>query len=260
MAVTKKVMEQVLSQSVERLYLRDTFLFNTTAIVTKLGSDDHGIWVRLNKTIFHPKGGGQLDDRGSIADIPVIEVANIKEENEINHYISGFARLEDCGLQPGQEVSLTIDQGRRLQNAALHTSGHVLAFLAERRFPNLKAYQGHHYPGESHVKSTKKEEKEEFVLPEQGAIKESLEQDFATAVQSDLPVSVSDTEQLGRKVTIGGFAESQVGCGGTHLSCMKQIGMFSIRNFKKVKTVFQIGYDAAPAATEGSGSTFKFKY
>jgi Ser-tRNA(Ala) deacylase AlaX len=234
---------------VERLYFKDTFLFGTRAIITKIGKDDHGVFVRLDRTVFHPKGGGQLDDRGTIAGIPVVDVVNIKEGNEINHYISGFATPEESGLHSGQEVDLKIEEGRRLQNAALHTSGHVLAFLAERRFPNLKAYQGHHYPGESHVKFTRRDEKGEFVLPEQGPVKEALEQDFAASVRSDLPISVSDTEQFGRKVTIGGFEESQVGCGGTHLTTMSQIGMFSVRNAKKVKTYFQIGYDAAPSET-----------
>ena len=53
--------------------------------------DDDGHWVRLTRTVFHPQGGGQRCDVGTINGAPVPRVA--ADGESIKHYLSPGAEL-----------------------------------------------------------------------------------------------------------------------------------------------------------------------
>lgn len=50
----------------EKLYLKDTYLFNTEAKVYGVSKEESGVAVVLDRSIFHPQGGGQPSDVVSI--------------------------------------------------------------------------------------------------------------------------------------------------------------------------------------------------
>lgn len=68
-------MQQENKAQVRALYMENQSLFRHRAIVTKVGAGTLNKkaykWVELNETIFHPKGGGQLSDEGTINGIKV---------------------------------------------------------------------------------------------------------------------------------------------------------------------------------------------
>lgn len=227
--------------TVHRLYMEDAFLFTHQATITEIGQDDHGCWIKLDKTIFHPKGGGQLDDKGSINGIPVIAVINV-DGGEIHHYLASDKSSEP-GLVMGQNVLLEVDKQKRIENTALHSAGHILAFLAERTFPSIQATNAHHYPGQASVTFIQKKTIE--MLPQRSEMQKTLQKLFEEAIESKAPITISNTQE-GRKVIIAD--SSGVGCGGTHLCNAGQLRNFEIRSIKnRGRDSFSIGYNVSPS-------------
>ena len=219
-------------------YLQDTFLQSLTTKVKSVEEDSFGVKVQLKDTIFHPKGGGQQSDKGTINGISVISVIKNPEDGSINHYIDPSKQSE---LATGQEASLIIDAQTRLQNAALHSAGHVLAAVVEKIYPQLKAFQAHHYPKEAKVQF-----KVTSTTPplDTNEMKKQLEKAMKDYIATNLVISTLFDEKMGRRVQIGD--SEPVGCGGTHLINANQLDSFSIRNIRIRKGICAIGYDAAP--------------
>lgn len=172
-----------------------------TATITEV-RDGERPYIKLNQTWFHPQGGGQKADRGTISNRAVLGVAHV--DGDVYHY------LEDVtGLNVGKEVIVEVDKGWRFANATLHTSGHLIAALVETRFPTLRAVGGHHWPGEARV---------EFAghcLLRAEDVFNILSDDIAKAVDADLQVRVIFDDSANRTVQIGEYPA--VPCGGTHV-------------------------------------------
>jgi Ser-tRNA(Ala) deacylase AlaX len=174
-----------------------------TATVANVG-DDGRPFVRLSETLFHPQGGGQKADRGTVGGRTITHVAHA-DGGEVNHYLDSTD-----GLSVGDSVELAVDVEWRRLNARWHTAGHLIAAVVEELFPNLQGVAGHHWPGEGRV---------EFA-PGDGASAEEvaakLPDALAEAVRADLPVRVIGDPFASREVVVGD--SRPVGCGGTHLA------------------------------------------
>ncbi len=80
-------------------------------------SRDHLFFVRLDRTIFCPAGGGQPADGGTINGLPLLELTS--ENDDIIHVL---------GADPGQgQASLQLDFSRRYDHMQQHTAQHLLS-------------------------------------------------------------------------------------------------------------------------------------
>jgi Ser-tRNA(Ala) deacylase AlaX len=189
-----------------KAYLNDTSL-QTTALVTSVALDAASgrAIVRLDRTLFHPQGGGQKSDRGTLGGVAVTHVTHAVE-GQVDHFLATSEHV----LRVGTEVSLEVDAAWRAVNASSHTAGHLLAALVERRYPGVRAEAGHHWPGEARV---------EFVGPVDKLLedlRQHLEHDAHDAIANDLVVTVEGDPFHSRTVRIGTFPA--VPCGGTHVT------------------------------------------
>jgi misacylated tRNA(Ala) deacylase len=98
----------------ELLYLRDAYLREFTATVTKVDGDR----VALDRTAFYPTGGGQPHDVGTLGDATVTNVR--KEGDDVWHTLEG--PVPDVGA----EISAGLDWDRRHHLMRTHTAMHVL--------------------------------------------------------------------------------------------------------------------------------------
>jgi misacylated tRNA(Ala) deacylase len=98
----------------ELLYLRDAYLREFTATVTKVDGDR----VALDRTAFYPTGGGQPHDVGTLGDATVTNVR--KEGDDVWHTLEG--PVPDVGA----EISARVDWDRRHRLMRTHTAMHVL--------------------------------------------------------------------------------------------------------------------------------------
>ncbi|XP_057681653.1 alanyl-tRNA editing protein Aarsd1 [Corythoichthys intestinalis] len=84
-----------------------------------------GFTVKLKDTILFPEGGGQPDDHGLIADIPVLRVT--RQGQDAAHFVGS-------PLEVGQEVQVKVDWQRRFDHMQQHSGQHLISALAESMF------------------------------------------------------------------------------------------------------------------------------
>ena len=215
-----------------KLYLSDTYLFESSAKLVSSGQDEKGSYVIFDKTIFYPQGGGQPCDIGMINDLKVTSVKEV--EDEIRHYITG----DSCAIPAGSDVSLAIDKGRRILNARYHTTSHFLANIVQRLYPDLIATKGHAFPGEAYVEFQGSGQVVADVLRAemQGEIDTAYDLSIFDSTLEEfeqkfykLPYEIPGGKAF-RVMRIGDFPP--IPCGGTHLKNTNEIGKFIIRKIK----------------------------
>src|SRR6202046_5335818 len=217
----------------ERLYLRSAALTGEARVVeVRLGEVST---LRLDQTLFHPRGGGQPADRGALilADgsgiaVPVIDVRN-GDDGAVDHVIAS-----DAPLLVGDRVLMRVDADSRLLHARLHSAGHLLALAGERIEPGLRGVAGHHWPGEARVDfdgiPTNPEEFE-------WALRSMLEK----MRSANLPISSSLDGDGRRSIAID--VAAAVPSGGTHVAKTAAIGRIDIRKIKIKSGRVRVSYD-----------------
>jgi Ser-tRNA(Ala) deacylase AlaX len=213
----------------ERLYLDDASL-RGTAIVTATGNGD-ALWVTLDRTWFHPQGGGQKSDVGTIEAASVAKVV-FDEVGDIRHLVDSVA-----GLEVGAEVEVAVDGTVRDLHARLHSGGHLLAAIVEKADPDLRAVGAHHWPGEARVDFEGGDETTAL------AVESWLQLALDRGVADDLDVHRGVDADGRRTIAVGNH--SPVGCGGTHVASTLGIGSVKLVSVKRKKGRLRIRYDVA---------------
>jgi misacylated tRNA(Ala) deacylase len=110
----------------EQMYLRDSYERVFSARVFDI--QDHS--VVLDRTLFYPRGGGQMADKGRLEAhgriYPVVSVE--KRGDAVYHAVVGPLPLV------GEEVSGSIDWDHRYRQMRTHTALHVLCGVIYHRF------------------------------------------------------------------------------------------------------------------------------
>lgn len=191
--------------------------------------------IMLDKTIFHPQGGGQPSDKGTINGIKVLTVREDKMQFNcpVYHFIEPIELSQSVNdiFKIGAEVNLQIDEHYRKKCAISHTAGHLLADVLEFKpyFSSYKAkpIQGHHFPGSEYIKVII----EVDIADKINFIKE-LNAHMIEAINNNTQIQVNYCDAI-RYIKIG---ESSRMCGGTHLSSTKNISSCTITKVKTSKS------------------------
>jgi alanyl-tRNA synthetase len=234
----------------KKIYWHDAYLTQHKAKVIEVGKDSKGPFVRLNETIFHPQGGGQPADEGTINGIKVIKLEESREKitdekagydvGVITHYLE-----KEPEFKEGEEVSLSIDKEKRLLHSALHTAGHVTAGVMRTKYSHKDQTGANHFPGGQSKVEFKTDGKRfsEAELAEEvnKIIKEGRK---VTAEFTDIPETYQRPgwDKKGRCVTIFGLWQEP--CSGTHLKSTDQIKEYAVRSKKEKQGKLTVGYDA----------------
>ncbi len=219
--------------SYEPSFWNDPEKLEFKAFVDKVDGDK----VVLSETYFHPEGGGQPADKGTIDDLVVLDVQ--KEDDSIVHYVEGH-QFSDC-----DEVSGKIDPEFRRYCMRAHTGSHIVYGAARRVFGKVD-YSGFEigeescridFETETHVDRDKllrleKDANEAILeaLPVETYLvgKDGLEDIDDLAFAKELP----DEEEV-RVVDIEGFDRAT--CSGTHLSNTIEVGRINVLGKKKLQ-------------------------
>ncbi len=105
----------------EKLYDKDSYLKEFTALVLECEKSAEAWVVVLDKTAFFPEAGGQKSDRGSLHDAKVLDV---QIENEI------IKHFTDKPLEVGKVVKGEIDFERRFDFMQQHSAEHIVSGVA----------------------------------------------------------------------------------------------------------------------------------
>ncbi|QKN83353.1 alanyl-tRNA editing protein [Scandinavium goeteborgense] len=204
----------------ERLYYT-TDATEGRAQILRCEPDAEGRYaVELDRTLFHPQGGGQPADCGWIAGVAVESV--VTRDDHVVHILSQ-------PLLPG-EVSIEVDATARSLHSRLHSAGHMIGQAGEQL--GWQPVKAHHWPGEGRITFVAKEN---AALPEASALQAKID----GWISEDLPRRLSMEEGL-RKV---GFGEQPAyPCGGTHVASLSALGEVVITQLKLKKGQMVVSY------------------
>lgn len=204
----------------ERLYYTSDATECLARVVNCLSEADGRYAIELDRTLFHPQGGGQPADRGWIADLAVQGV--VSRGDSVEHIVSQPL--------PSGEVTIRIDAESRRLHARLHSAGHMLAQAGEQS--GWQPMKGHHWPGESRII---------FAAEANGGLPEAsvLLEKVAAWQAENLPRQVAFADGL-RQV---GFGDMQsYPCGGTHVASLSELGKIVISQVKMKKGQIIVSY------------------
>ena len=120
----------------DALYLNDASLHETTAKVIGLEQSDDGWAAILDATVFHPQGGGQPADVGTMGDAQVVHVF---AEGRAGNGGVGYHALEaEPPFAVGDEVRCRVDAERRDRSARTHSAGHLIDVVRRRLPPRAR--------------------------------------------------------------------------------------------------------------------------
>jgi misacylated tRNA(Ala) deacylase len=115
----------------ELYFYQDSYLTELSAEITEIG--EH--WIKLDRTLFYPLGGGQPGDTGKLVlasgTLEIINATKQAGSSDVLHHIDPDSNQ----FQPvvGDQVTMQIDWQRRYQHMRMHTAMHLLGSLI--KFP-----------------------------------------------------------------------------------------------------------------------------
>ncbi|KAK8056929.1 hypothetical protein PG993_002156 [Apiospora rasikravindrae] len=224
--------------------------------------------VVTEQTIFHPQGGGQPSDVGSMesssgAKFSVSAVRmSAASEGEVLHF-GQFQTLENgkgtAFFQPGETATQTIDAEKRLLYSRYHTAGHVLGAavrkLLEAEVAGFDELKASHFPATAAC---------EFAGLIDGKWKDAIQQRVDESIAKDMPVEIGwwdeddfrarglerlipDRKAMGmtedEKFRVVDIVGAEVyPCGGTHVDSTKLCGQTNVRKISRSKGNSRVSY------------------
>ena len=239
--------------STDLLYLDDTYIFEGTANLKSVGSDERGEYAILDQTIFYPQGGGQPSDTGTISfDGENVGVNFVGfAEGEVRHY----GNFSAVGSKEGAAVGLKVDGDKRLRHAKSHTAGHLVCAVGEALAEQLVGIKGYHFLDGSYVefRGGKPAEVEAFKEQANSRLKELI--DGGAGVTAKLVTLEELREQC--KSVPDGLPEGkplrvvQIGdlpplpCGGTHVKDVSELQEVQVTKMKSKKGNTKVSYSCS---------------
>jgi alanyl-tRNA synthetase len=225
----------------EQLYLRNMDLKGATASITRLIPDKgQHFYIVLDKTVFHPKGGGQPSDRGRLNGVCFqVNVKKVIDSHGVLvHWVKGITGIPALG-----SVQCELDWENRhiimRKHSAAHLIDHCLSKITTSHVQTTDSWLGEDsYVGYVGMlppaESLRNVEHLANQMISDGA---SIKIDFLSAEEARLLRNAPNYERLPdlpqlRIVTISGC--EPIPCGGTHVSDARQIGKVSLQKAHQI--------------------------
>lgn len=205
----------------EKIYFSSDALEAESSVIECLAQEDGRYRLQLSATLFHPKGGGQPSDRGTIGHANLLYA--VQEGDDIVHYT-------DAPVNIGP-VLLRVDAELRRLHTRYHSAGHLIAFAGEKY--GWSGIKGDHRPGEGRIVFTP------------GATTVAVTADDVTRQVADLVSQAllrHQREEAGRRMVTWGELPAYA-CGGTHVLSTSDIGDVIITRVKEKKGQLTVSYE-----------------
>ncbi|MCZ4057903.1 alanyl-tRNA editing protein [Pantoea sp. LMR881] len=203
-----------------RRYLDSDDLKMNTAVIACEPIEEGRYHVLLEATLFHPQGGGQPADIGTIGDAQVLNV--FQDE-------SGIVHITDRPVNRGM-AAIAVEAENRQTNTRMHSAGHLIGYVGEQA--GWKAIKANHRPGEGRVVFDAADNGTPLTVTDFNAQVNRL-------VNSKL-LRHQYMEGETRKVTWGDLPP--YACGGTHVASTEETGTVEITAVKLKKGALSVSY------------------
>jgi Ser-tRNA(Ala) deacylase AlaX len=241
----------------------------------KTAESDKDFILTTIETIFHPQGGGQPSDEGTITLInsnessngtssaPTLEMLSARHDATNPNIVLHLVRFADgqnaIDIKPGTEVELNVDGEKRVLYSRLHTAGHVLGGAVRRtvgdKVPNFDELKASHFPDSASCEfqgSIGGEHKETFQAKVNEFVKEAFpvkvefwkaadfeREGLSRLIPENHPMRNGDDSVL-RVVRIVGV--DVYPCGGTHVETTDLCGNVTVKKISRSKGNSRVSY------------------
>lgn len=234
-------------QKTDPLYLSDSYRRSAESELIRLVPDQkQEFYLVTDRTIFHPKGGGQPADEGLLrgSDFAVQVKKVFLVDDKIVHWGKCISGEPSVG-----EVTMEIDWDKRYlymrRHTACHLFDHCLEVSMKRPIEPLDSWLGEPcyvaYKGDMPSKDIviSAEGLENSLIRKGGNVRTKLvtHQEFGSVTPAPNRYRLPGIVML-RVVLIEEF--SPIPCGGTHVNDIKELGGFQVEKLEKVESGFRI--------------------
>ncbi|XP_027332746.1 uncharacterized protein LOC113847701 [Abrus precatorius] len=242
-------------------YHDDMWRLQSTAILlSHFKGDDGRHGLILDRTVFHPQGGGQPADTGFVHVHGFENKFVVHDVRSKDGIVFHYGSFENLGgdfvptLEKGKGVSLFVDEARRKLNSRLHSAGHLLDIcLPKIGLGHLEPGKAYHFPDgpwieyKGVISQNEMQNKPKDLEIEANALismggkvsADILPYDEAAKLCGGCLPDYVPKESTPRILRIGD--NSGCPCGGTHvvdISDIIQIKVYQIRSKKGLTKVF----------------------
>ncbi|EXJ77794.1 alanyl-tRNA synthetase [Capronia epimyces CBS 606.96] len=240
-------------------------LAETNRQLFKTGSDDDFVVV-TSETLFHPQGGGQPSDTGSMEsmDGATFTVSAVRMDGEHDGQVLHLGRFggesQPRRFSAGERVTQSLDVEKRLLYSRLHTAGHVLGaavrHLLEAQVPGFDELKASHFPDSAAC---------EFQGLIEGKWKDGIQARVDDYVARAMPVEIDFWSEddfranglarlipspdsglglaPGEKYRVVKIIGAEVyPCGGTHVDSTDLCGKVGVRKISRSKGTSRVSY------------------
>lgn len=205
----------------EKLYYASDALETESQVISCTPQDEDRYCVILSGTLFHPQGGGQPSDRGTINGVNMLQA--VQDGDQVLHFTDG-------PLEPGP-ARLNVDAGLRALHSRYHSAGHLIGLAGEKY--GWLGVKGNHKPGEGRIVF-------EAVAPLTPLTLDELNTDAAALVQRGDSRVITDA--AGKRMVTWGDLKPYA-CGGTHVQNTLEIGNIRLLKLKEKKGQLSVQYE-----------------
>lgn len=233
----------------KRVFWENTYLFEHVSKLKNVWQDGEKYCVELDQTIFHPQGGGQPSDVGTLSasGLPTLDVVFVACDKEkagvLRHEVKGDVAPWQAVAGNNVEVMSKIDEEKRRLFARLHSAGHLIDVAVRDIGFRWRAGKGYHFPDAPYV---------EYIVTEEGrqmernpkskdAVISELNEKLKELIAKSGAVHISHVDGV-RTVQ---FEDVSCGCGGTHVSNTGELDDVVIRKMAAKKDVMRVSYTLA---------------
>lgn len=251
----------------DKVYLNDSYLYELQGAklisVENWPKEEKNICLIFDKTVFHPQGGGQPSDQGTLENqnkgisINVEFVSYCRERDLCLHKVSKES-FENNKIEIGDVFHQKINSENRLLYARLHSGGHLLDISVSKLNLELSPGKGYHFPDNPYVEYNGKLDKakidsliEEMNKITNEIITESKNEDISISKMWEYEEGKKQFNELpsylpqGKPFRWVKLQETDKGCpcGGTHVKHLKDIGALKITKITNKKNVVRVSYN-----------------
>ena len=222
----------------ETIFRDDPYARDNPAHVA--GVDERGI--RLDRTVFYPRGGGQAGDAGRIelADGAAIEISDtVKGEGgEIVHVPAPMQEAILARISPGMAVTARIDWERRHRHMRFHTATHLLCAIVPHPTNGCSITSGYARLDFDMVEPLDREHLERELARLVGEAHEVrtvwiTDEELDAKPELVRTMSVKPPRGLGRVRLLEIDGVDLQPCGGTHVANTSEIGKLRVAKIEK---------------------------
>lgn len=239
----------------ELLYLEDSYLKTATVNLLDYACDKPGrCYLVFDKTVFHPKTGGQGSDTGWVKGEGI--KFRVEKALMVKNVVAHYGRLVEGNLPvKGSQVVLELDWEPRYKTMRLHTAGHILDYAVMKAYGrNVNTLEAQHAPPDAYIeydaRSASKEVVEEVLREATRIVEEARRVKAFWVSWEQLPARIYNAPNLQRLprtsryrvVEIEGV--NAIPCTGTHVSNTKEVGRIKILRLEETVRGFKLYYDA----------------